>query len=84
MLNPCKLAVVFDFWGSHCPNADAATRQVRKSVIFTRASVLEPAAQSMLLLFHSKQSVTQDTLMTQRSGKGYQRRGRAAKLMKQA
>jgi hypothetical protein len=31
----------------------------------------------VLLLFHSKQSVTQDTLMTQRSGKGYQRRGAA-------
>jgi hypothetical protein len=47
MLNPCKLAVVFDFWGFHCANADAATRQVRKILIFTRASVREKRVQSM-------------------------------------
>src|SRR5690348_2606108 len=27
-LNPCKLALVFEFWAFHCPKAGAATRQV--------------------------------------------------------
>ena len=25
MLNPCRLAVVFDFWGFHCPNVAKLT-----------------------------------------------------------
>ena len=31
MLNPCKLAVVFDFCGLHCPDADAPVGVARSS-----------------------------------------------------
>src|ERR1700674_657170 len=75
MLNPCKLAVVFDFWGFHCPNADADTRQVRKILIFTRASVLEKRVQSMRSSFsttNSRSFYCKIRRETQRSGKGYQ------------
>src|SRR5690348_984973 len=66
MLNPCKLAVVFDFWGVHCPNADAATRQVRRISIFTCASVLEKRVHSMRSSFSCYQQsviLLQDTLI---------------------
>jgi hypothetical protein len=46
-LNPCKLAVVFDFSAFHWPHADVATRHVNTIVIFTRTRVLDNKVQSM-------------------------------------